>query len=432
MNSIKAVSYNPYSTEYSHFLADNVTHYESFVESVRCWFLSFFGRTILVHDQEHNKSFYIRIQDLVSHLCKTPYSKISETMLAISPHLNRLALEALHPFLGEKVSSESVCALFSKFRSLDFLCQLDDSRDIQTSIQAASAQFEKLKSLDSEILNFNKDTLLNNLKPGDILFKKLPHDSKNTVVFGQWLLSPLLTGKQEREAYKYSHAMIYLGDGKFAEATPNHGKSEVRTFDIKDPKFALESSSPIQYVVARHKDADLARQAAEIASTIAQNCACSSGIHDYDYVDALRSIYLPSNFGLFARYRYNKQFYLDRRGEPPTEFFGTKDFFCTYFVGYSYQTAESRKVMPQIQEPDDAPIKGSNVFYPLIRALWGFPRVIWNWASMSEKVELQFDAKRLTPEDFRNFMVTHPGIFRDCFLIRAENAPAIISELSQK
>lgn len=426
MSASEIISYNRYSDDHSLSLAENVKK----DEGIKGWILAWLGCSIPVYDEEHNKTVYWRLQDLVAKLCDTPNTEVTGAMLGTSKDLHRLAVETLHPIIGETITVDKVNALFSDFRSIGLLCTLESSSDAETAIQSASEQFEALKARDLQVLTFDADTLLSALKPGDILFKKQPYNSGNTVIFGQRLFSHFKRGTQERESYKFSHALLYIGNGRFVEASPNHGKSEVRTFDIDDPKFALEMSSAVQYLVTRHEDPEIAQNAAEIASKIAVNAAAGSGDHNYGYLNALRSIYLSSDFGRFGRYRYYKQYYLDRQGEMPIDAIGHKNFFCTYLVGYAYQTAEARKVMPEIvSDPDAAPPKGSNPFFSwLNRGFWTHPKISTYWNAMTEKIKLLFDAKRVTPQDFRNFKAAKPDIFRDLFLIRAENAPALISE----
>lgn len=426
MTSAEILTYNRYSDDYSLSLAEKVTKDEGLIG----WILAWLGYSIPVYDEEHNKTVYLRLQNLVAQLCDTPNTEVTSAMLGTSKDLNRLVVETLHPVIGETTTVEKVNALFTNFRSVGLLSTLENSSDAETAVQAASEQFEALKARDLRVLTFDAGTLLNALRPGDILFKKQPYNSSNTVIFGQRLFSYFKRGTQERESYKYSHALLYIGDGRFVEATPNHGKSEVRTFDIDDPKFALETGSPAQYLVMRHADPEIAQNAAEIASKIAENAAIGAGDHNYGYLNALRSIYLSSDFGRFGRYRYYKQYYLDRQGEKPIDAIGDKNFFCTYLVGYAYQTAEGRKVMPDIvPDPDAAPPKGSNPFFSWIkRGFWTHPKISTYWNAMSEKIKLLFDAKRLTPMDLRNFKAAQPDIFQDVFLIRAENAPALICE----
>lgn len=411
--------YNSYSPEYSHHLAEQVTKHEG----LYYWILSWLGRAIPVFDAEHNKIVYLRLQELVAKLCEMPLSRASTEEAAASEDLQRLALETLQPVMSEPITLEKVDALFRDFRTVEVLKQLQ-AKDAAGGMQAAAAQFEKLKARNVKVLTFTAGNILNNLKPGDILFKKLPHSSTNPVVLGQWFFSFFKSGVRERESYKFSHALLYLGAGKFAEASPNHGQSEVRIFNMHDPKFRLDSSSEAQYLVARHHDSEIAENAAKIASQIAENAATGSGDHNYEYIHALRSIYLSSDFGRFGRYRYFKQYYLDRHGEKPIDAIGHKNFFCSYLVGYSYQTAESRKVMPQIvADPDAAPPKGSSAIASWFnRGIWTHPKISTYWQAMTDKIKLKFDAKRITPQDFRDFITRERGIFKDVLLLRPPQA----------
>jgi len=416
MSLLKDVSYSPYSTAYSHALIDHLPCHQDIFHRV----MAFFGFAVHFHDKEHNISFYIRVKDLVAHLCDTPNADISGSALATSKKLRRLALEAIHPITTKPATIADLHSLFEHFRQSALLVRLHEATRVETSVEAAAKALEAAKGRHLDILEYNPSELMYRLRPGDIFFKKQPHETWHPVVFGQWIAS-FFRRQDDREAYKFSHVAIYLGNGKIGEATPNHGDNEVRVVKLEDSRFALQPGSPIQYVVVRHTDPELARQAAEVAEQIAtRNCDCAKKEgHQYTYRDAVFSSLLPHNFGPFARYRYIKQWLLDREGERPKDLIKEKDFFCSYYVAYALQVAEGQRVMQEMIGRYDTP---SDLNDFISRGKWGYNRVIALWKKMNKEIKLAFDAKRVTPQDLINLVAKNPDSFRNVHVIRA--APA--------
>lgn len=402
----------------------SMNHYDSLLGRVYGWCLSICSYAICVLDEKTNKNFYINVKDVVRHLCRVDNAKISSETLASSEKINRLVLEILSPSIRDEVSSKTLEAFFRDFRSSLVKTQLKFAKDLSAAEGVAVKQLTTLKNRDLKILRFERAELVSKLKPGDVLFKKMPDDSSHIVALGQRIVRVIVG--EEREAYKYSHAAIYLGNGKIAEATPAHG-CDVRITDLTHSKFALKEGSGIQYIVARCADSRLAKQAADVAKKVAgevKSCGVQEGSqctpHKYSNINAGRSIYHSQWFGPFARHRYIKQYIDDSKKEMPVDFIARKKFFCSYFVGYCYQTAESRKVIPEILGADDEPLKAHTTFGKAIsRGIWARLRRYQTWNQMSEKVKMQYDAAWLTPQDLRNFMRGHRELFKDEFLVRA-------------
>lgn len=395
-----------------------IDHYEGFLGAI----LSLFVQTIRVEDEEHHKTYYLKVKGLVKHLCRDNTEVLGD-YLSNSEDLNRLALETFNPVIGRRVYTKDVAALFHDFRSSEFMQSIKQTYDPLLAEKLASAQFEKLKERHLEVLPYDRSILMQKLKPGDIFFKKLPHDAEHPVIFGQKLFQPLIIGEKERESYKYSHVAIYLGNGKVAEAVPDKHGSDVRIIDLADPHFALEF--PKQYLVARCSDEALAATAVAVAAKVADEVGENQGETSFKYTkfQALRSIWHPYFFGPLSRYRYMKQYIDDHKNQVPVDFIQPKSFFCSYFVGYSYQTAESRSIMPDMLGETDAPLKMlTPIGNAISRGIWARLRRIQFWKGMSERIRLQFDAKRLTPQDFRNFMIGEErgrNLFKDIYLIKA-------------
>ncbi len=77
--------------------------------------------------------------------------------------------------------------------------------------------------------------------------------------------------------------------------------------------------------------------------------------------------------------------------------------------------------MPKLLGENDGPPMGlTRLDTAVFRAIWARLRRIQVWSQMSRHVQMQFDAKRMTPHDLRNFIVTHPNLFQDTFLIQGK------------
>lgn len=381
------------------------------------YFLYLFGYALCVYDQDAHQHYYLKCKDVMARLFDTSPKTFR---LADSKKLHRLLWETLNPVVGEKILAQQITELFQSFCNAEFIVKLTTAKDAGQAEDLAEKQFEKLKTRHLQVLTFKSQNLLKTLKPGDIFFKKMPHDTKHIVVLGQWLIKPLLFGTTEREAYKYSHVAIYLGNGKIAEAVPDSGGCDVRIIDIHDKRFSIEDCPNSQYLVSRFTDPTLASTAAKVAEKVAEQViGCKKTTFRYTKIQAIRSVWHPSFFGPFARYRYLKQYIDDHRNELPKEFTALKSFFCSYFVAYSFQTAESRTVIPAILGTKDVPPKGFTAFGSAIfRGIWARIRRYQTWEEMGQRIQLKFDAKRLTPQDFRNFIVGHRKLFQDVCVIR--------------
>jgi len=350
--------------------------------------------------------------------------------------VDRAAMEWIEPVIGEPVTLAKLKKIFEEFRGADFLIRLSGAKEESFAKQLVEERIRILKNRRIEVLNYDSNALTRKLRPGDVIFKKIDEANSHIVVTGQWLFQPFISGKKEREAYKYSHVALYIGDGKIAEAVPHAGGSEVRILKLDDPRFALDTNCKNEYLVARPKDASLGLEAAEVAARVAQEAAPVSEEFQretpfkYNKIQAIRSIWHSASFGPFARYRYLKQYIDDHRKQLPRDFLGLKSFFCSYFVGYAYQTAESRRIMPKLLGRQDGPPLGITRFDTAVfRGLWARLRRFQVWGQMSRHVQMQFDAKRMTPQDLRNFMVRNRNLFEDQFLISRAKPSSPLSRL---
>ena len=399
---------------------DGVATYRSGLWKCYGWLLACIGCAFRVQEGKH--SFYVNRASFVEKL--TSGSRFASRVFSRSGSISRAVMEAVNPIIGKAIPYEKLRALFDEFRQADFLKTFRAAKEDAYAKRIVLDRLEMLKNRHLETLPYEATLLSQKLKPGDILFKKLHESNSHIVSTAQWLFRPLTFGIKEREAYKFTHAAIYIGDGKIAEAVPHFSGSEVRILPLDDPRFALDSDCKNTYLVARPHDETLGWEAAEIAAGIAEEAGPPDDQYPketpfkYDKIQAARSIWHPSNFGPFARYRYLKQYIDDHRKQLPRDFLALKTFFCSYFVGYCYQTAESRRIMPKLLGANDGPPMGlTRLDTAVFRGLWARLRKIQVWGQMSKHVKMQFDAKRLTPQGLRNFMIRNPGQFQDMYRI---------------
>jgi hypothetical protein len=353
------------------------------------WILSQFDRALCIRDERRHTSFYVR----TSALCGVP-----ETAT-----IRRLVLQNLHPIIGKDVSLEKVARFFHQFRFL-------------SSEEDVIQRLEQLKNRHLTVIPFSEKRILKHLRPGDILFKRSEELNKSVRIV-QWLIAPFL-GIRERDGYEFTHAALYLGNGQIAEATDAQKVSGVRIFDIRDERFTIGQGSKREYLVSRCKDGDLARTAVKIAKELAVNDRVRRHPHrkKLQFAQALcaEAAFLSSAFGPMARFRYCRQYIDDRMNESRSHFLKLKDFFCSYFVGYCYQTAESRRIMPHIIARHDVP---RPKWYPG-RCLWAAIKSLQHSKKLTQLVQLSFDAKRITPYELRNFVLSRPALFQDACLIK--------------
>ncbi len=383
------------------------------------WLLHLFDRTLLI--QDHTQSYYVTCSHLIEKITSHSNKALSPHLLATSKTIQRLFKEILNPVLGKPTTIQSVHELMHHFQCSPAFASIQTANEDQFAIQAASEELERFKTRSIEVLPYDPVELEKRLKPGDIFFRKQHETNPHLVTKGQRLTRPFIWGPVEREGFKYSHVAIYLGNGKIAEASPSPDKSEVRVIPLTDSHFALALQSKNGYVIARPTDEKMGLEAARVAARVATELkpdGFQETTHKYTELHAGRSIYHPSFFGPFARHRYLEQYIDDHKNQLPKDFIGLKDFFCSYFVGYCYQTAESRKIMPAILGNKHGPITGfTSIGSSIFRDVWARVKRIQYWKEMSKAVQYTYDAKWLTPQDFRNFNLNHPKLFKDVYLV---------------
>lgn len=377
------------------------------------WLQRLFGKAIAVVNDNEKTVYYHKI-DLIKKLCLA--SNISFNTVDIN-RLESVIMEVLHPIKGMNITAKKIESVFQEVgTSLNH--EVGNKEDLIAKLNA-------LKCKHLTILAYKPHHLLENLKPGDIFFKLNPTNSDNMVVRVQKISQHFLRGKLvEREGYKHSHTAIYLGDGKIAEAVPGHdGGVQLRSLDLEDSRFAINQEH--DYLISRCVDAELGAEAALIAAQVVKKAKpekekqVNSNRHKYAFINAARAVYHSASFGLFAKQRYLKQYIDHKHGTEPMDFMAPKEFFCSNFVAYCYQTAESLKIAPKIIGENNAPPRSFTSFgAAMYRGIWARVNRWKNLFEWDRQVKMKFDAKWMTPHDFRNFVVRNPNLFQDKLLFK--------------
>lgn len=382
--------------------------------------MNLFSKTIKVVN-EQNETVYYHKGDLLNKLCQA--ANLSTINAYDRTDLSRLLVENLHPVKGIAVTIQKVQGIFADIGAA--------FKDKPATAEALKDKFEALKIRHLKVMTYDVKTLKEELKIGDLFFKKNPANSNAVVVRAQYVFRNCNLSKMEDiEAYKYSHVAMYVGNGEVAEAVTGQGGGvQLRLIKLEDSRFALDAEEKeLSYVISRPANEELAHKAAAVARATTkvviplEEKQSNKHPHKYAFLNAARSLWHFSTFGLFAKQRYFKQYIDSKRNDGPRNFLVPKNFFCSNFVGFCYQTAESLTVIPKIVGEGSKPSKAHTGFGRAIcRDVWARYKRWQSIKQLDQQVQMKYDAKWLTPLDYRNFVVTNPHLFNDKLFVT--NAP---------
>jgi len=372
--------------------------------------------------EQNKKVIYIEISSLIKNLCCSPY----QANIAQDKKVQNLILEILNPIIGNPISYQSVADLVHQVRFSSLPSKLKTTSSFEAAHKEVILKLEEIKEKRLAKISFEVEELKKQLKPGDLLFRKISPENHNSIVTVQTFFKPLIFNKKDREGNTYSHVALYLGDGRIAEAAwPTGRGDEIRILRLEDERFSLSYGNKNTYLVTRCTDSILAQKATEVAARVAYPLPPLNMDQKqktpfrYTILQAARSMWHPHFFGPMGKYRYLKQYIDYKRQTTPVDFMHPKKFFCSYLVGYSYQVAEAMKMLPSILGENDRPPKGFTQFdHALFRGLWARLRRWQHYFKLDNHVQMKFDAKRLSPQSFRTFIVRNPQLFKDVFLIK--------------
>lgn len=349
---------------------------------------------------------------------------------------------------------------FKNITKVDVLCTLDqlDPNNLK-QIPCSNSITEDIKK---------------NLKPGDILFfqhreKKLAW-SGVAIVNGQKLAQLWLRGELEPQSETYTHAAIYIGNGKFAEAVNSDKKEDVRIFSFDDdPKLMLKEGDERSYRVCRPQNHKIALRAARLAKQYAddktqakraasvvqtlkgtgsttvkeeiakwfkrgeENLAnlidkFREGIPNdylktklnYSLTKAATSVFGDADFRNKAKEQVWRQIIelknkaeMPRTGEEPTQ------FFCSEFVTECIQRGNVMQLLPWISKKIKEPIPkltGNSMADKRITQKW-VDRMMKEHPNLLDKLVMQFDPKYVSPQKLRSIIGSNPQLFKDVISI---------------
>lgn len=286
-----------------------------------------------------------------------------------------------------------------------------------------------LDDLGVEKITYNKEWMETNLEPGDIMICRYYHDANRGLIDGsiyglQTLHEMGVDGMREKESTFNGHVVIYIGEGKIAEASIGGGH-DIRILDVDHDEVRIEKGYRFEWVVVRPKDASFAQRAAQLASQYAdteeevkENNGKSEG--RYAFLTGLRALYHNTLFRHGAKGMLIKEYYDQLRGEnKPTHVMkGKRDFYCSEFVSYVLQSAEANQVLPEILSEEDRVAEDANTLQAGLKAR----RVARKYAdALDERITMQYDPKWMTPVKFRQFVVQHQELFEDVYRLVAPN-----------
>lgn len=384
-----------------------------------------FGCAICIKKKGQN--LYFNKNSLVKALClsKNPSLKGLET----SRKVHEAFLRTIHPIVGKEIEYSKVKKIFNEFR-LSICPKLTSYSDINQASDLIEAELQAMSLKEKNVthIRYNPVDLEKILKPGDIFFKKIHPDNHNHVVFGQKFQYSFLSGNKDRDGFNFSHAALYLGNGKIAEATHSKGiEEDIRILDLKDKRFALPRKGEMSlnsYEIFRPKDAELGKEAAKVAGLIATPSARISDCSErrppaalkYSITLAVSSIFHGAIFGHWAKERYIQQYYEYANLKEPASFLKPQDFFCSYLVGYCYQAAEAKDILHRVIDPFFIPRGITFIGKALYRIFWN---KFNNWKHhkhLDKHVKMRFDSQKVSPQVLRNFMV-NSDLFAQQYLI---------------
>ncbi len=402
---------------------------------IKGWWKELVGSAIRVEEENGNskRTLYLDKKSLIQKLLITGNEDHTAFKgLENVARVHELLIRTLNPVKGKPILVETVQKVFNQFRKQKVLDNLQDAETQAQAIETIDARLEKikLKNRNVKVLDYDVDTLKQQLQPGDLIIKKIHEENHNSIVTAQKVQHFFLSGNKEREGMHYSHVAMYVGDGKIAEAAwPSGNKDEIRIIGLEDKRFALPEEGDLkrnEYLVVRMKDQDLAKRAVKVIKKIATELNPNEGdalpadqvtTAKYSIKLAAKSLLFDRSFGLYAKYRYMKQYH-DMKNGVPMDFMKPQSFFCSYLIAYCLQVAEAKTVLPKLMDKEDRPAQGYTSFgTALYRGIWARIKTWQNLYQLDKEVKIQLNAKRTSPQVFRNFVVNNPDMFEEKFLI---------------
>lgn len=250
------------------------------------------------------------------------------------------------------------------------------------------------------------------LLPGDIVFKydyKHSDLSAKLIQFGQ-----KINGSRDPTSVEYTHAGVYVGNKKYAEAThktlgdliasPTKGyfsvADELHIFRLKDREMAENLSNIMKIIV---DDVPKEQKTGKTGS--------------YSFTKALFSVLSAPRDSNKKLKGYLKSGYFAHAGIQPIKRGKHKDFFCSYLVSWAMQGAEARKTIDRFNQ-----LNKEKIEFPDLSTVHEAERdqMLSQWAKgvikkfgrqLEALIEIDLDAKTATPARLHDFIVENPQLF---------------------
>lgn len=276
---------------------------------------------------------------------------------------------------------------------------------------------------------FDQQKLESILKPGDLFLKYYPNNpsSKPSVYLiqkAQKMIKPLST-----DDHYFTHASLYIGAGQIAHAM-NEG---VRQHDLNDPKIALLPNTPGGYLIIRPKNQQLATQVSHIARTLSAQKEQKS-VYQYSNVKAASSVLTHSGLGKNALKRYLLASAFSHCGVRPLDHGKPQSFYCSEFVIWCLQAAESLQAIERV----NAKLSLFNkIIFPNVSGLSEIEQVkiLEKWATevvaehadnLKAEIMVNLDSAYTTPQKLHEFILTSK-LFDKVMFITSPNESELIT-----
>lgn len=280
------------------------------------------------------------------------------------------------------------------------------------AVPTVGYDFEKLKSL---------------LEPGDLILSYYPQNENLADVMirtGQGISQAITSGNLPAGAHNFVHAALYTGEGNISEAVSDG----VVMNRLDGERFVLKPSMTHSFLIVRPKDPKMAKEGCRICDAISARKGEIIPLA-YSILKAVDANFSGGKLDDRGIRRYLQGAYYAQNGMMPTNKNGRRSFFCSYFVAWACQAAESEAVLKRV---NDKLIKAGKhpIKFPELShlpeaergarlSLWAKRNTERHYDLLRNEIKLDFDPKRLTPQHLYNFIFSHPELFTQVMRIVA-------------
>jgi hypothetical protein len=378
----------------------------------------------------------------------------------------------------EHIINKSVSSKGGPEQLLSHLSEFAENKVLKIQDNAIQKKVEIFRGLDEldpnrlPVLQWNDETILSSiqeaphdiknpleLRKGDIIFfqntGKLKGAIDKGIVGGQKLAQRWIKGKLDPVSETYTHVAIYIGNGKFAEATPGSEPGhDVRILDFNHFSMKLKEGEGYEYRITRPKDPEMARRAAELAEKTAEYkdsrttesvlTTSQKGRFEtqlkYDKPGAGGSLLGPSKFDNKAKKKaivggiisHQQQAGAPHPVSLKKESGKDRSFFCSYYVSYCLQAGNASVEMPEILEKlrSKGPkgvrfAQDLEMFLKLdlsiketVRALHRVSKnIVKAYPDILDSLTAKYDPKYMSPQRFRKMVSDNPDLYQDVMRI---------------